>query len=214
MPADRLKSRKVIEAEISPAIAEPANLTPSQRLFVEELLADPDFNLRQAAIKAGYKNPVQSVNRLMANEDIRKYLGKLIYQRGLRNGIDAERVFQELMKIGLSNIQDTVDEAGKPIPLKQLPRAVAACISSFKLRRTIDEDGTEHEEWEYKLWDKMNALDQLARHLGLIEDLAPVTNVNVFNWKDLLDALANPPPDPLQKRLNALPPAPQNGNEG
>ena len=181
-------------------------LNSMQRLFVEKLLATREFNSTEAARQAGYAYPHVAGAKLMRDKRIQRLVGKLIHERSQQNGIDAQRVFEELAAIAFFNIQDTVDqETGEPLHLMDLPDNVARCVKKFRVNRTELDDGTEVVEYEYEFWDKLEALEMLAKHLGILEQLAPQVDVNVFGWKDIMDALARPPVDPLAAKRKELP---------
>lgn len=152
-------------------------LTPKQQAFVDEYLID--YNGKQAAIRAGY-NPKSA--EVTACDFLRK--GKVAEavaykraERGRRTGITADRVLQELARIGFADIPSVIDL--ETASLK--PGATAderAIVSGVKVRyipkATYNEETGEWEtvqviEREIKINDKMRALEALARHLGITE---------------------------------------------
>jgi phage terminase small subunit len=184
-----------------------AFLNPKQQLFVEKLMSDREFSPANAAKAAGYKTPVQSANQLLKNPHIHKLLGHLIYERGVANKLDANRVLQELAAIGFFNPKRCIDPAtGAVLHLKDLPDDVAICVREFKAVERVDGEGKLLGwTYEFKFHDKMEALQLLARHLGILKELAPQnTTINVF-WERIQTILSNPPPpDPLEVKLNEL----------
>lgn len=78
-----------------------------------------------------------------------------------------ENILDELAKLAFSNILDFFDADGILIPLKDLPRDVAAAVKKRKRSKTKNRDGTETECIELELIDKKAALELLGRSLGV-----------------------------------------------
>ncbi len=77
-------------------------LNTKQKRFCEEILVDD--NAKQAAIRAGY--PERSASSI-GNENrkkpkIQKYISELKEARSLRTQVTADRILQELAKIGFA----------------------------------------------------------------------------------------------------------------
>jgi hypothetical protein len=69
---------------------------------------------------------------------------------------------EEVCAIAFSDVGDLLELDGSLRSLASLPRHVRAAISSVK----VTPDG---KVIEYKFWDKLGALNTIARHLGLFE---------------------------------------------
>ncbi len=146
-----------------------SKLTPKQQRFVEEYLVD--LNATQAAIRAGYSSRTASV---IAHENLRKpevasavQAGRLA--RSERTEITADRVLEEISRLAFANIADLFDwEAGRAsfVPKADLTReqmSVIAEISSETDR--VGELSTT--KLKLKTYDKLGALRDLGKHLGL-----------------------------------------------
>lgn len=138
-------------------------MTLKQKRFIEEYLID--LNITQAAIRAGYnpKTAYSTGHELTKKPEIRDQIDRAMAERSKRTGITADRVLEELAKIGFVTFTDVVD----PTTGQVLPDATEqdrACIQSIKIKPT--EYGT---ECEVKLYDKISALTLLGRHMGLLE---------------------------------------------
>lgn len=147
-------------------------LNKKQKRFVEEYLID--LNATQAAIRAGYSpSTAYSIgNENLRKPEIKSEIDKAIAERSKRTGINADRILQELGKLGFINIADVVDlETGK---IKDsATEEDLACIQSIKIKPT--EWGTER---EVKFYDKKSTLELMGKHLGMWTDKVDM-NLNV-----------------------------------
>lgn len=85
-----------------------SELNPKQRAFVREYLID--LNATQAAIRAGYSEDTaySQGQRLLKHVEIQKAVAAAQNLRAERTEITADRVLQELAKIGFSDIRKAV----------------------------------------------------------------------------------------------------------
>ena len=144
-------------------------LGAKQERFVEEYMVD--INATQAAIRAGYspKTAKEQGSRLLSNVNVSAAIAILRAEQSKRTGITADRVLEEMAKVGFANITDVVslDEAA----VKRGSHADdTAAIQSIKVKRILTEEGDTILEREVKLHDKIKSLDLIARHLGLFND--------------------------------------------
>lgn len=158
-------------------------LTPNQRLFCEEILADPSFNAFNAAKKAGYKAPTSAAGKLLANENVLKVIGAKIHKRVKKTEVTAQRVLEELACIAFLDPGEMYDEDGNLKHIRDMPERVRRAIASMEVdrrnRRGRGEDGEEDDIEEtnkrIRMNDKMKALEMLAKHVGLLAD----TGINI-----------------------------------
>lgn len=169
-------TKKIKETNRPPNRRKIEGLTYKQRMFVRYLLADKDFNLTRAARKAGYKKPSMAARECIDNPVVAKMVGHAIAERSNRLKVKADRVLLELARIGFSDPRELVDSEGRLIPLQDLPEDVARSISSVKLRTTKDKDGKPVTTVEVRFWDKLRALELLAKHLGLLHEKIQVNH--------------------------------------
>lgn len=151
-----------------------AKLTDKQALFCEEYIVD--LNATQAALRAGYCK--RSINNIgpanLLKVGIRTEIQRLKAERSERTNIKADDVVLELAKVGFSNIEDylTVDEDGETRlkSFEDIERNVLAAIESIKISTTMNKDGSrEYTTTQFKLHSKLNALEQLGKHLGIFD---------------------------------------------
>lgn len=159
---------------------------PKRERFVDEYLVD--LNITQAAIRCGYSRASagQQGNRLFRNVQIRAEIDRRMAERAQKTGVTAERVVQELARMGLADVRDVAEWDASGVRFKasaDLTENAARAIQSVKSRErtTYDADGnpTTTVELELKLYPKDPALNLLARHLGMLKDPAADALTNV-----------------------------------
>lgn len=197
-------------------------LTVKQMAFVQAIMADKEFNAERAAEVAGYKDYKQSAYVLMKNPHVQKVLGEYIHKRNNEFQVTAVRVLQELAQVAFFNIQDALDpETGELLPLHKMSRAAAAAVSSFKIHsekvyKIIDDDGNDEGEskerlLELKFHNKLVALELLAKHVGILKEVAPQLNIYQLDWSAMqtvvgqrLPIAALPSLDPVEQKIKEL----------
>lgn len=161
-----------------------ARLSPKQARFCREYLID--LNATQAAIRAGYSAHTadRQGHRLLKHAEVKRAIAKGQNALAKKAEVTAEKVIAEMALIGFSNMQDfiRISKGGDPIiDLSTLTRAQAAALSE-----TIVEDFTEGRgedaravrRVKIKLHDKLTALVNLGKHLGLFIDRHELTGKN------------------------------------
>lgn len=152
-------------------------LTAKQAQFVREYLID--LNATQAAIRSGYSAKTAGA---IGDENLRKpeiasAIQEAMDARSARTGITADRVLQEIAKVGFSDIRKLFADDGTLRHITMLDDDTAAFVSSVKVvaqkGQKADEDNPHFEienTLEIKMWDKLSALDKLGKHLKLFTD--------------------------------------------
>jgi phage terminase small subunit len=142
---------------------------------------------QQAAVIAGYtpRSAAVEAKRLLKKLNVQALIQDHMEKAAAPTILDKQRVLLEYMRVGFVNPQDFLDELGRPIPVKDLPRSIAAAISQIEveeIQRRDDETGELESvsiKTKLKLHPKLPALEVLAKHVGLIGDNPGVTvNVN------------------------------------
>lgn len=132
-----------------------------ERRFCEEYIVDLDA--RAAALRAGYDAEAASAAEGWLRRRGKRYkpevaalVGALKEARSRRTAVTAERVLLEYARIAFANIADVTDGT-------QLCEGASAddmaAIASVKIKKGSDCD--------VKMYDKLKALDMLAKHLGM-----------------------------------------------
>lgn len=159
-------------------VASMAKLSNKQKLFCDEYLID--LNVTQAAIRAGYSKKYSSdkAYKLLEKLEIKSYIDKKMKAREKRIEITQDMVINELAKIAFANTTDYVEVEDKgqykmvnTKPTKDLTPDQVAAIASIKQGA----NGI-----EIKLHDKVRALEDIGRHLGMFKDKIEI-NGNINN---------------------------------
>lgn len=148
-------------------------MTAKEKRFCEEYLIDG--NATKAAIRAGYsqKSAGNIGSENLKKPHIRARIEKLQAERSRRTGITADRVLEELAKIGFVKAPDVINACTAEIKENATPEDLA-CISSMKVKVIPTEDGNIVER-EVRLFDKNKALEMLGKHLGLFTENVKVS---------------------------------------
>jgi phage terminase small subunit len=147
-------------------------LTPKQQKFCEEYMVD--LNGTQAAIRAGYSKrsaQIQAVENL-SKPIIQSVISELKQKLSAKTGVTAERLINELAKIGFSNIQDYVSGDNLITDISKIPKEQAACIESIKTVTTTESYGkvtNTRTQVSIKLYSKISAIELMGKHIGLFE---------------------------------------------
>ena len=166
-------------------------LTAKQEKFCNEYLID--LNATQAAIRAGYSEKTAAV--IGAENLIKPNIANFIQERQKElqeeTGITQKRVLEEYAKIAFSDIRQMFDGNNMLLSLKDVPDDIAACLSSVEVDQlwgaSMDSKVQIGETKKVKVWNKINALDSLARHFGMFgkdnEQSKPVVHISGMEIK-------------------------------
>lgn len=107
--------------------------------------------------------------RLLDRDDVKDYLIKLRVILAEKTGISQQKVLQEIAKLAFSDIRNyyTGDDVLKPIT--DLDDNEAAALASVKMYQEYSQGEPIGINKEIKLYNKLDGLEKLARHLGLYE---------------------------------------------
>lgn len=143
-------------------------LTDKEERFCQEYLID--LNATQAAKRAGYSE--RSANEIgcqnLAKLHIQTRISELKKERVKRTKITADKVLRELASVGFSNIQDFMNDDLTVRNIQILKRKHASAIASIKKTSFESESGVKT-VIEFKLHDKIRALEDIAKHIGFFE---------------------------------------------
>lgn len=149
-------------------------MTPKQQRFVDEYLID--LNATQAAIRAGYSAATahSAGPRLLDNVGVAKAIALATAGRAIRTEITQDRVLAELARIGFADVRRLFTDSGTMITPSDLDDEIAPAVASVEVveRRIRGEDDkveVEHVR-KIRLNDKLGALTQIGRHLGMFID--------------------------------------------
>lgn len=145
-------------------------LTAKQRAFVTEYLVDLDHTA--AARRAGYTGEYLSraAWELVRKPHVAAAIEEQLTAREQRTRITADRVLAEYAKIAFADIGQIFDEAGELLTIHAMPPDIRAAIASFELETSERGEGAVLNIAKIKMLDKLGALGQVGRHLGLFND--------------------------------------------
>ncbi len=141
-------------------------MNDKQRRFANEYCVD--LNCTQAAVRAGYNARSASSQGfdLLQKPEVAALVQRIHKGQLDRASIRAENVLAELAQIAFSDIRALLAEDGSVQPIHALSDEAAASIASIEV--TTSKDGVTKVS-RIKTWDKVRALEQLCRHLGLLK---------------------------------------------
>jgi phage terminase small subunit len=149
------------------------NLTNKQRLFVAEYLVD--LNATRAATRAGYsiKNADKIGPENLRKPKIQKAIQEQMDARENRTLITADKVLEELAKIGFSNLADYIQvqrDGTAYVDLSELTREQAAAVQEITVDEYAEGSGEDVrlvKKVKLKLIDKIRALELIGKHLAM-----------------------------------------------
>lgn len=184
------------------------HLTNKQRLFLAEY--KKDCNAERAAAAAGYAEPRGSAMNLMnpkVHPLVVAEIRAMEAEKSRVSGIDAAWIVGKLGDIASYNPKDYYNADGSLKQLHELSDKAAYAIKKVETRtrsvkdKITGEITTTTRAVNYELEPKLEALKQLAQHLGKLID--HVTNIHnsqvVFDFRSLLQQLGPAPEnDPIE----------------
>jgi len=143
-----------------------AGLSKKQARFVEEYLID--LNATAAAGRAGYKDP--NIGRqLITKNNVSEAIQEALQQRSRRTEITQDRVLQEFARIAFFDPANLFDELGKPLPISQIDEDTRRAISGLDVCTIGSNDIGPGEIQKFKIANKLGALEQIGKHLGMFQ---------------------------------------------
>lgn len=149
--------------------------------FAEQFIVD--LNPGPALKRAGWTGAGSGSTRagvLLARADVQAAIAAKMAARSARTGITADRVLEELAKLGFSNMGDymTIGPDGGPLlNFKDLTRDQMAALTEVTVDDYVDGRGEEARDVKrvkFKLSDKRAALVDMGKHLGMFVERSQV----------------------------------------
>ncbi len=141
-------------------------LSDRYEAFCQEYLID--FNVTQAALRAGYsKNyAAKDAYKLLVNVGIQERIAELQAAAAKRNEITLDQILAEYAKLAFFDIRKLYDENGNLIPIHELDDATAGAIGGVEVLTIGTGDNQVGTTTKVKVWEKRAALDSLCKVLG------------------------------------------------
>lgn len=152
--------------------------------FIAEFLIDLDAT--RAAIAAGcpVKTASQQGYQLLQKPRVADQILKKQAKQLEKAELTKERVLEELRRLAFSDLTAFYlpDGTFKPLPL--LTADQRACLAGMEtiVKNAKAGDGVVDTVLKIKLWDKIHALEQLAKHFGLLVEKIEHSGDISFRW--------------------------------
>lgn len=160
-------------------------LTEKQARFVAEYLVD--LNATEAAKRCGYsaKTARQQGSKLLSIPAINSAIAAGKARQLEKAELSAARVLEELRRIAFVDARSFWDDAGNLKPIKELTAEQGSVLGSFEaiIKNAKAGDGVTDMVHKIKLVDKTRALENLAKHFGLLIEKQEVTGTLVVQWQ-------------------------------
>lgn len=159
-----------------------AELSEKQKRFCEEYLVD--YNATQAAIRAQYskKTAGSQGHDLLKKPEIQAYLKSKQSRILNKLEISQERTMQEIGRIAFGDRRGLYNEDGSLKKLSEMSADDAALISSLETEELTLEEVVIGNTKKVKTWDKVRALEMLAKHFKIFSDAPVSTNSFKFGY--------------------------------
>lgn len=148
-------------------------LTAKETLFVDAYIET--LSQVEAARKAGYSKPETMAYRVFHKHHIQETIEARRQEIKDRLGISPERVLKEYAYNAFSDPAEFFDKEGSLLHTKDMPESARRAIASVSVKKKFggeyDDDGNKifDDIVEVKVNNKLDALNALAKHLGLFE---------------------------------------------
>lgn len=146
-------------------------LTPKQQRFVAEYLKTS--NATQAAINAGFSPNFagQYGSKLLNHPNIAAKIASRVESTLSASDVNPRRVIEELARLALGDSTAVLDENGNIRPVNELSEDVRRSISSIE----VSDSPIGGRKTKVRTWDKVRALEILAKHLGLLVERVEIS---------------------------------------
>ena len=153
--------------------------------FVNEYLVDRCAAAAMRRIRPEYSHTVAASMgyQLRHRPCIDREIRAAVRAQSLRTRITADRALREIARIAFSDIIDLYDpHTGELYNPRNIPLEMRRAVSSVKVSRERRREERSRgvrvivtdTVVEYKLYDKLGALEKLCRHLGLNTEITPL----------------------------------------
>ena len=105
------------------------------------------------------------------------------------------RLFEELGRTALNDPKDIFDADGNVLPLHEIPEHARRAIASVEVTtHEVERSGTKGAKnrttvvlartTKIKFWDKLKAIEQIARLAGYLKEESTVGGTYILRWAD------------------------------
>lgn len=162
-------------------VTEDTPLTDDERRFVEEWEVDrvAAAAYRRAFPGCTHRQAWWNGWRMRRQPNVAAEIRYLVRAQRIRDFVSADKVIEELARIGSSDILEMYDPATNQLRHpRHIPYNLRKCISEVKVQRqrsTRRGRATVTDQIvSYRLYNKLDALGKLMKHLGLETEITPL----------------------------------------
>lgn len=161
-------------------MAKRGGISEKHARFAREYLVD--LNATQAAIRAGYspKTAGAQAHKLLKNAEIQAIIAAGAQKAEQRTEITLDRVLNEYARVAFSGMSKFVSIDSDGTPRVDLSKCTPEDLDLLSEVQTETQQGEGKPVLKVKIkpLDKLNALEKLARHLGVFRDaeVKPIEN--------------------------------------
>jgi phage terminase small subunit len=161
-------------------------LTAKQTRFVAEYLID--LNAAGAARRAGYSPAMadQASRTLLQKPTIRTAISARQAEQLAKADLAAVRVLEEYGRVAFADVRMFFGHDGNLKGISELTAEQGSALASFEVivKSALVNDGKAVEIHKIRLWDKLRALEALAKHFGLLVDKVEHGGDVTYKWQD------------------------------
>jgi len=162
----------------------PNGLTFRQERFIAEYAIDG--HATRAAIRAGYRptNASDCASNLLRLPKIQQAIEVHKAQQFRRADLTAARILEELRRVATFDPRSCFTETGNLKPIHELTGEQASSIAAVDVvkRNLTSGDGSIDTVYRIKFWDKLRALELLAKHFGLLVERLEAHGTIHITW--------------------------------
>lgn len=144
-------------------------LTKKQEAFAMEYVANGG-NATEAylAVYSDNRDSARSAAQHVTNHPLVAQRIEMLKQQYLQSiTIDPTTyVMSNLIELNETTITDFIDDKGKVMSLKNIPKSKAKAISKIKVTENTDTEGNTRKTYELTLIDRLQTIDKIAKHIG------------------------------------------------
>ena len=147
-----------------------SKLNRNQERFAQEIALNPNANVLECYVTAGYAGHEQNAYRLFNTAAVQTRVRELRDQHIDRLSVTREQVVEGLAKIAFADISSILDCYGRVLPVIAWPQTIRDAIVFLEV-----DPGTGVATGA-KLYDRLAALKELAKILGMYQDGSGTAN--------------------------------------
>lgn len=201
-----------MKTSVSPKVDKPRQRKPRAALIDREAFVNrfrETFNVKEAALAAGFaeSGAMAHGSRMLRDPQVVELLARLTLNDRSVTSVRVGEVIQAMREIafldplGAFEKVEVVSFGRKYVKIRlrdisDMPLEVRRAIASIKVvrRNLVSGDGVADDMYEVKFWDKNQALDKLAQHLGMltlkVEHTVTAKHLEQMSDEDLATAQA------------------------